>query len=134
MARSVHWFRGFVLPTSLYAGSFHEFSPIIKPLTESWTSASGKNVSYNVVVPSLPGFVFSSAPPANWTLDDTARIYNTLMTEVLGYSTYALHATDWVYSHLNLAVVVLTLRSRAVYWGTLSTALSTPVCAPRIWS
>ncbi|KAJ7849806.1 Alpha/Beta hydrolase protein [Mycena olivaceomarginata] len=94
-----------------WPGSFHEFSPIIKPLTESWTSASGKNVSYNVVVPSLPGFVFSSAPPANWTLDDTARIYNTLMTDVLGYSTYALHATDWgsvlgytLYSSFNTSV------------------------------
>ncbi|KAJ7368998.1 Alpha/Beta hydrolase protein [Mycena albidolilacea] len=94
-----------------WPGSFHEFSPIIKTLTESWTSAFGKNVSYNVVVPSLPGFVFSSVPPANWTLDDTARIYNTLMTDVLGYSTYTLHATDWgsvlgysLYSSFNTTV------------------------------
>ncbi|KAJ6588189.1 Alpha/Beta hydrolase protein [Mycena capillaripes] len=71
--------------------SFYEFLPVIKPLTQS----SGKEVSYNVVVPSLPGFIFSSAPPANWTVDDTARIFNTLMTEVLGYSTYAVHSTDW---------------------------------------
>ncbi|KAJ7628065.1 Alpha/Beta hydrolase protein [Mycena rosella] len=78
-----------------WPGSFHEFAPVIKPLTQSWTSATGKKVSYNVVVPSLPGFVFSSAPPTNWTVDDTARIYNTLMTEVLGYSTYAIHGTDW---------------------------------------
>ncbi|KAJ7700409.1 Alpha/Beta hydrolase protein [Mycena rosella] len=77
-----------------WPGSFHEFSPVIKPLTQSWQAATGKNVSYNVVVPSLPGFVFSSAPPSKWTLDDTARIYNTLMTEVLGYPTYAIHGTD----------------------------------------
>ncbi|KAF7352275.1 Epoxide hydrolase domain protein [Mycena venus] len=94
-----------------WPGSFHEFSPIIKPLTESWTSNAGKNVSYNVVVPSLPGFVFSSPPPANWTMDDTARIFNTLMTDVLGYSTYAIHGTDWgsvpaytLYSSFNLTV------------------------------
>ncbi|KAJ7310966.1 Alpha/Beta hydrolase protein, partial [Mycena albidolilacea] len=78
-----------------WPGSFHEFLPVINPLTKSSTSASGKTVSYNVVVPSLPGFVFSSAPPANWTVDDTARIFNTLMTDVLGYSTYAVHGTDW---------------------------------------
>ncbi|KAF8144266.1 Alpha/Beta hydrolase protein [Mycena galopus ATCC 62051] len=78
-----------------WPGSFQEFTPVIKPLTQSWTSPSGKAVSYNVVVPSLPGFIFSSAPPANWTIDDTARIFNTLMTDVLGYSTYALHGTDW---------------------------------------
>ncbi|KAJ6594447.1 Alpha/Beta hydrolase protein [Mycena capillaripes] len=78
-----------------WPGSFHEFLPIVKPLTQSSRNASGKKVSYNVVVPSLPGFVFSSAPPANWTVDDTARIFNTLMTEVLGYSTYTIHGTDW---------------------------------------
>ncbi|KAJ6505205.1 Alpha/Beta hydrolase protein [Mycena sanguinolenta] len=78
-----------------WPGSFQEFAPVIKSLTQSWTSPTGKSVSYNVVVPSLPGFIFSSAPPANWTVDDTARIFNTLMTDVLGYSTYALHGTDW---------------------------------------
>ncbi|KAJ7809197.1 Alpha/Beta hydrolase protein [Mycena olivaceomarginata] len=78
-----------------WPGSFYEFSPVIKPLTESWTSATGKNVSYHVVVPSLLGFVFSSLPPRNWTVDDDARIFNTLMTEVLGYPTFAVHRTDW---------------------------------------
>ncbi|KAJ6507175.1 epoxide hydrolase 1 [Mycena vitilis] len=77
-----------------WPGSFHEFSPVIKPLTQS-SALNGKNASFNVVVPSLPGFVFSSAPPANWTVDDSARVFNVLMTEVLGYSTYAVHSTDW---------------------------------------
>ncbi|KAJ7262592.1 Alpha/Beta hydrolase protein [Mycena rebaudengoi] len=43
--------------------------------------------------------------------DDTARIFNTLMTEVLGYPTYALHGTDWgsavaysLYSSFNTTV------------------------------
>ncbi|KAJ6556292.1 Alpha/Beta hydrolase protein [Mycena capillaripes] len=78
-----------------WPGSFYEFTPVIKPLTQSWTNAAGKKVSYNVVVPSLPGFVFSSLPPVNWTTDDTARIFNTLMIDVLGYPKYAVHATDW---------------------------------------
>ncbi|KAJ7124413.1 Alpha/Beta hydrolase protein [Mycena epipterygia] len=89
-----------------WPGSFQEFLPIIKPLTET----SG-NVSFNVIVPSLPGFVFSSAPPINWTVDDTARIFNTLMTEVLGYPTYTVHGTDWgsavaysLYSSFNTTV------------------------------
>ncbi|KAF7351959.1 Epoxide hydrolase domain protein [Mycena venus] len=79
-----------------WPGSFHEFVPVIKPLTESALTSTGNKVAFNVVVPSLPGFVFSSAPPTmNWTNDDTARIFNTLMTEALGYSTYAVHGTDW---------------------------------------
>ncbi|KAJ7646786.1 Alpha/Beta hydrolase protein [Roridomyces roridus] len=78
-----------------WPGSFQEFAPVIKPLT-SLHSTDGKTVSYNVVVPSLPGFVFSS-PSANasWTYKDTARVFNTLMTEVLGYETYTVHGTDW---------------------------------------
>jgi hypothetical protein len=28
-------------------------------------------------------------------MDDTARIFNTLMTDVLGYKTYAAHGTNW---------------------------------------
>ncbi|KAJ6564770.1 Alpha/Beta hydrolase protein [Mycena capillaripes] len=43
--------------------------------------------------------------------DDTARIFNTLMTDVLGYSTFALHGTDWgsavaysLYSSFNTTV------------------------------
>ncbi|KAJ7235795.1 Alpha/Beta hydrolase protein [Mycena rebaudengoi] len=78
-----------------WPGSFYEFLPVIKPLTQPSKTSTGKKVSYHVVVPFLPGFVFSSAPPANWTVDDTARIYNTLMTEVLGYSTFAVQGTDW---------------------------------------
>ncbi|KAF7342274.1 putative epoxide hydrolase [Mycena venus] len=94
-----------------WPGSFQEFLPIIRALTQSSTSATGAKLSFNVVVPSLPGFVFSSAPPLDWTVDDTARIFNTLMTEVLGYSTYALHGTDWgsavaysLYSSFNTTV------------------------------
>ncbi|KAJ6550205.1 Alpha/Beta hydrolase protein [Mycena capillaripes] len=78
-----------------WPGSFHEFTPVIKPLTQPWATITGKNVSYHVVVPSLPGFTFSSPPPENWTIDDTARIFHTLMTEVLGYSIFAVHGTDW---------------------------------------
>ncbi|KAJ7761013.1 Alpha/Beta hydrolase protein [Mycena metata] len=93
-----------------WPGSFDEFSPVIKPLTQV-SSVNGTTVSYNVVVPSLPGFTFSSAPPANWTINDTARIFNTLMTEVLGYPTYVVHGTDWgscvaysLYSSFNTTV------------------------------
>ncbi|KAJ7802923.1 hypothetical protein B0H14DRAFT_2613881 [Mycena olivaceomarginata] len=45
--------------------------------------------------PVSSGLCLSSAPPANWTVEYTARIFNTLMTDVLGYSTYAVHGTDW---------------------------------------
>ncbi|KAK0648103.1 Alpha/Beta hydrolase protein [Cercophora newfieldiana] len=78
-----------------WPGSFLEFAPLIKPLTLKQNTSTGKPVSFHVIVPSLPGYAFSTPPPANWTADDTARVYNTLMTEVLGYKTFATHGTDW---------------------------------------
>ncbi len=78
-----------------WPGSFLEFLPIIDPLTQKTNSSATKSVSFDVVIPSLPGFAFSSAPPANWTVDDTARVFNTLMTDVLGYQTFAVHGTDF---------------------------------------
>ncbi|KAF7367435.1 Epoxide hydrolase domain protein [Mycena sanguinolenta] len=78
-----------------WPGSIQEFVPVIKPLTQPWTSPSGKTISFDVVVPSLPGFLFSSAPPKNWTNVQTGALFNTLMTEVLGYPQYTMHATDW---------------------------------------
>lgn len=78
-----------------WPGSFLEFVPIIRELTAAATTSAGDSVSFHVIVPSLPGFVFSSAPPVDWTTNDTARIYNTLMSEVLGYTRFAVHGTDW---------------------------------------
>ncbi|KAJ6573944.1 Alpha/Beta hydrolase protein [Mycena vulgaris] len=101
-----------------WPGSFQEFLPVIKPLTQSWTSPAGKRVSFNVIVPSLPGFLFSSPPPQNWTNVNTAGLFNTLMTDVLGYPTYALHGTDrgsqigyTLYSSFNTSVRAAHLRS-----------------------
>jgi pimeloyl-ACP methyl ester carboxylesterase len=79
-----------------WPGSFLEFVPIIQELTKNGTTSKGKLVSFHVVIPSLPGFAFSSPPPENWTAEgDTARIFNSLMVEVLGYETYAAFGTDW---------------------------------------
>ncbi|GAQ09889.1 putative epoxide hydrolase [Aspergillus lentulus] len=78
-----------------WPGSFLEFAPIIDQLTKEATTSTGKTVSFDVIIPSLPGFAFSSPPPPSWTITDTARILNTLMVDVLGYETYAIHGTDW---------------------------------------
>jgi pimeloyl-ACP methyl ester carboxylesterase len=78
-----------------WPGTFLEFIPLIDSLISVGNTSTGRSVSFDVVIPSLPGFAFSSAPPVNWTVDDTARVFNTLMTQVLGYNKYAVHGTDW---------------------------------------
>ena len=92
-----------LLLTHGWPGSFMEFLPVIEPLSQRAFTSAGKAVSFHVVVPSLPGFAFSSSAPGNWTLDDTARIFNTLMTDVLGYKTFAAHGTS------NGAILTFTL-------------------------
>ncbi len=62
--------------------SFYRFIKIIPMLTEP----SGSRRSYDLVIPSIPGFGFSQQTALN--SDKTAILFNKLMTETLGYSTY----------------------------------------------
>ncbi|EIN09123.1 alpha/beta-hydrolase [Punctularia strigosozonata HHB-11173 SS5] len=78
-----------------WPGSFLEYLPTVKPLTQRATNKQGQNVSFHVVVPSLPGFGFSSLPALDWKTTDTARIFDKLMVDVLGYKTYTLFGSDW---------------------------------------
>ncbi|KAJ5658458.1 alpha/beta-hydrolase [Penicillium longicatenatum] len=43
-----------------WPGSFLEFIPLIDDLSQTGATKSGKRVSFDVIVPSLPGFAFSS--------------------------------------------------------------------------
>lgn len=55
-----------------------------------------KYARFHVVIPSLPGYFLSTLPPRDgWSLVNTAHIFNGLMSEVLGYTTYAGHGGDW---------------------------------------
>lgn len=59
-----------------WPGSFYEFHRVISPLIDPKEDGVP---SFDVIVPSLPGFCWSSGPPRGWTLQDTARIYDQLM-------------------------------------------------------
>jgi microsomal epoxide hydrolase len=66
-----------------WPGNFLEFLPILDILRRNYTP---ETLPYHIIVPSLPGYAFSSPPPLDrdFRLEDVARIFNTLMTE-LGY-------------------------------------------------
>ncbi|QRV92995.1 epoxide hydrolase [Ceratobasidium sp. AG-Ba] len=81
-----------VILTHGWPGSFYEFHEVITPLSNP---GKDSNISFNVVVPSLPGFGFSSPAPNGWTTNDTATLFDTLMTQVLGYEKYAAVGGDW---------------------------------------
>jgi microsomal epoxide hydrolase len=61
-----------------WPGSFLEFLPILDLLRSSYTPAT---LPYHVIVPSLPGYTFSSPPPADcdFRIEDVARIFDKLV-------------------------------------------------------
>lgn len=75
-----------------WPGSIHEFDRVIEPLSNP---SDPNQQAFHVVVPSIPGFLYSSPPPQRgWTMQDTARIFNLLMLG-LGYDKYVAQAGDW---------------------------------------
>ncbi|KAG8690976.1 hypothetical protein FRC11_007696 [Ceratobasidium sp. 423] len=81
-----------LLLTHGWPGSFYEFREVIDPLSNP---ESESNTSFHVIVPSLPGFGFTSPAPPGWTMNNTADLFNTLVTDVLGYRSYTAAAGDW---------------------------------------
>ncbi|CAJ2510783.1 Uu.00g064080.m01.CDS01 [Anthostomella pinea] len=67
-----------------WPGSFLEFLPILRLLKAKYTP---QTLPYHVVVPSLPGYAYSSPPPLNrdFRLENCAAIMDSLMAS-LGFS------------------------------------------------
>lgn len=61
-----------------FAGSFLEYLGLLTALQEKYTP---DELPYHVIVPSLPGYAFSAAPPLDkdWTLEDSARVMHKVM-------------------------------------------------------
>ncbi|OJJ48645.1 hypothetical protein ASPZODRAFT_130746 [Penicilliopsis zonata CBS 506.65] len=64
-----------------WPGSFLEFLPMLQLLREEFTP---ETLPYHLIVPSLPGYAFSSGPPLDrdFTTSDSARIVNQLMSDL----------------------------------------------------
>lgn len=78
-----------------WPGSFFEADLLLDRLTRP--DISGR--SFHVVVPSLVGYGLSGRPPKQgWSLEDTARLFDKLMTDALGFQTYVAHGGDWGYT------------------------------------
>ncbi|GAA5899466.1 epoxide hydrolase family protein [Sporobolomyces salmoneus] len=75
-----------------WPGSFLEFLHTIPLLTEPKEAGAQ---AFHVVVPSMPGYAFSSPPKTSkWVMNDTARIFDKLMVG-LGYTSYVAQGGDW---------------------------------------
>jgi microsomal epoxide hydrolase len=84
-----------LLLTHGWPGSHYEFWEAIPKL--AWPSRHGGKAAdaFDLVVPSLPGFGFSAKPARPFGQRATARLFNSLMTETLGYDRYLAQGGDW---------------------------------------
>ena len=87
------------IPIILFHGwpwTFWMWQKVIRPLTDPASFGGDPNLSFDVIVPSLPGFGFSTplthVDMNHWKMAD---IFHKLMTEVLGYEKYAVGGSDY---------------------------------------
>lgn len=92
---------GSAAPTSIplmlihgWPGSFLEFEQLIGPLTDPAAHGQPSSDAFDVVIPSLPGFAFSTPlVEADWPTHRIAAAFTELMTR-LGYDRFAVHGGD----------------------------------------
>jgi microsomal epoxide hydrolase len=67
--------------TSFQSGSFLEFLPILSLFRDEYEPSK---LPYHLIIPSLPGYTFSSGPPLDrdFGIEDIGRIMNELMTQL----------------------------------------------------
>jgi pimeloyl-ACP methyl ester carboxylesterase len=84
-----------ILMTHGWPGSIIEQMKVIGPLTDPVAYGGKAEDSFDVVIPSLPGYGFSGKPTApGWTPITIAHSWATLMQR-LGYTRYVAQGGDW---------------------------------------
>ncbi|MET8358487.1 epoxide hydrolase [Micromonospora sp. NPDC005171] len=82
-----------LLLTHGWPNSVVEFTELIGPLSDPRAHGGDPTQAFHVVVPSVPGYGFSQAPPAGFTIDRLARMWAELMDR-LGYHRYGTQGGD----------------------------------------
>ena len=84
-----------LLLTHGWPGSVVDFLKLIGPLTDPAAFGGGADDSFDVVIPSLPGFGYSQKPTdTGWTVSRIAAAWAELMSR-LGYTRWAAQGGDW---------------------------------------
>jgi microsomal epoxide hydrolase len=79
-----------------WPGSVFEFLDVIPRLTDPARFGGEPADAFTVVAPSLPGYGLSFAPgQPRFAVDDIARTFHALMTDVLGIRRYGAQGGDW---------------------------------------
>jgi microsomal epoxide hydrolase len=74
--------------------SFALYTELVPRLVDPMRFGGTEEQAFDVILPSLPGFFFSDPFPTGGPRSRTAEMWHWLMTETLGYSTYAAAGGD----------------------------------------
>ena len=75
--------------------TFWFWSKVIRPLADPASHGGDPAEAFDVIVPSLAGFGFSTPTAGDMNHWKMAELWNTLMTDVLGYPRYAAGGSDY---------------------------------------
>jgi len=78
-----------------WPGSIYEFWACAEELAFPSRFGGSAEDAFDLVMPTLPGYGYSGKPAAPLGPRATAGLWNKLMTEVLGYSSYLAQGGDW---------------------------------------
>ena len=84
-----------LLITHGWPGSVYEFWGAIEKLAFPSRFGGDPGDAFDVVLPTLPGFGYSGRPARPIGQRATAKLFNTLMVELLGYDRYLAQGGDW---------------------------------------
>ncbi|KQO09874.1 epoxide hydrolase [Agreia sp. Leaf244] len=113
-----------LLLTHGWPSSVLDFVDLIEPLTNPTEHGGTVGDSFDVVIPSLPGFGFSGKPTdTGWNVERIADAWAELMRR-LGYESWLAHGGDW-------GAAVTTAMGAARPRGLRGIHLSTPYAFPQ---
>ena len=78
-----------------WPSSHYEFWGVIDQLAFPSKYGKDKKLAFDLIIPSLPGFGFSSKPNKAIGARETAKIFNLLTTKILGHPKYMIYGSDW---------------------------------------
>ncbi|MGB0261276.1 MAG: epoxide hydrolase family protein [Henriciella sp.] len=78
-----------------WPGSVFEFWSSIEPLAFPSKSGGRPEDAFDLIIPSLPGYGFSGKPASIIGQRGTAKLWDRLMRDGLGYDTYLAQGGDW---------------------------------------
>lgn len=84
-----------LLLTHGWPGSCLEFLDVIERLADPGKFGGDPADGFDLIIPSIPGFGFSDAPAAPMGPRAVARLFHTLMTDMLGYERFIAQGGDW---------------------------------------